>query len=168
MVHAWSCSFQRTIIGLLWRSLWWWPPHHCSVPPLPPATFVRLILDLCRNSSSTLIPPTIIILIIAITNQHHALSTAAQPEPHHAPHMFHVLGQSYHTHTNSRGHGFWSPQGLSRIWVSTLQHPSEYKSFVICSILQPYVLLNISLYAYVFICINTQAVVCNLPVQIST
>jgi len=57
MVRAWSCSFQRTIIGRLQQSLWWWPPHHCSVPPLPPATLVGLILDLRRNSSSTLIPP---------------------------------------------------------------------------------------------------------------
>jgi len=40
--------------------------------------------------------------------------------------------------------------------------------FVICSILQPYALLNISLYVYVFICINTQAVVCNSRVRIST
>ena len=37
---------------------WWWPPHHCSVPPLPPATFIRLISELCRNTSSTLLPPT--------------------------------------------------------------------------------------------------------------
>jgi len=56
-------------------------------------------------------------------------STAAQPEPHHAPHTFHVIGQSYHTCTSSWGHGFWSPQGLARIWVSILKHPSEYKSF---------------------------------------
>jgi len=34
------------------------------------------------------------ILIIVITNQHHVLSTTAQPQPHHAPHMFHVPGQS--------------------------------------------------------------------------
>jgi len=69
------------------------------------------------------------ILIIAITNQHHLLSTTAQPEPHHTPHMFHVLGRSYHACTSSWGHGFWSPQGLERIWVSILQHPSEYESF---------------------------------------
>jgi len=56
-----------------------------------------------------------IILIIAITNQHHVLSTAAQPEPHHAPHKFHVVGQSYRACTSSRGHGFQSPQGLARI-----------------------------------------------------
>jgi len=29
-------------------------------------------------------------------------STTAQPEPHHAPHTFHVTGQSYHTHQFSR------------------------------------------------------------------
>jgi len=42
-------------------------------------------------------------------------STTAQPEPHHAPHTFHVLGQSYRARTSSRGHGSWSPQGLVRI-----------------------------------------------------
>ena len=129
MVRAWSHSFQRTIIGWLRQSLQWWPPHHCSVPPLLPATLVRLLLDLHRNSSPTPIPPTICILIIAITNQHHALPTAAQQEPHHAPHTFHVLGQSYCACTSSRGHGPRSPQGLARIWVSILWHPLEYESF---------------------------------------
>jgi len=95
----------------------------------------------------------IIIPIITITNQHHALFTAAQPEPHHAPHMFHVVGQSYSTCTSSRGHGFWSPQGLARIWVSTLWHPLEYKSFhymfhsaTICS--PKYLLICLCLYLY--------------------
>jgi len=50
MVHAQSRSFQRTIKG--------WLPHHCSVPPLPPATLVRLISELPRNTSSTPLPPT--------------------------------------------------------------------------------------------------------------
>jgi len=40
--------------------------------------------------------------------------------------------------------------------------------FVICSILQPYALLAISLYVHVFICINTRVVVCILLLQIST
>jgi len=149
MVHAWSLSFQRTIKGRLWRSLRWWPPHHCSVPPLPLATLIRLISDLCRNSSPTPIPPTICILIIAITNQHHVLSTAAQPEPHHAPHTFHVLGQSYHACTSSRGHGFRSPQGLARIWVSILWHPLEYESFHYMFILLPYAFQVNSLYVHV-------------------
>jgi len=42
-------------------------------------------------------------------------STAAQPELHHAPHTFHVSGQSYCARTSSQGHGFRSPQGLARI-----------------------------------------------------
>jgi len=41
------------------------------------------------------------ILIIVITNQHHVLSTAAQPEPHHAPHTLHVPGQSHCACTSS-------------------------------------------------------------------
>ena len=51
MVRAQSRSFQRTINRWLWRSLQWWPPYHCSVPPLPPATLVRLVSDLSWNSS---------------------------------------------------------------------------------------------------------------------
>jgi len=124
MVRAWSRSFQRTIKGWLRRNLWWWPPHHCLVPLLPPATFVGLISELCQNTSQQTC-----ILIIAITNQHHVLSTAAPPEPHHAPHMFHVSGQSYCACTSSQGHGSRTPRGLERIWVSILRHPLEYKSF---------------------------------------
>jgi len=93
------------------------------------------------------------ILIISITNQHHVPSTTAQPEPHHTPHTFHVSDQSYCTCTSSRGHGSRSPQGLARIWVSILWHPSEYKSFgymfhskTICS--PNYLLICSCLYLY--------------------
>jgi len=89
MVCARSCSFRRTIKGRLRRSLWWWLPHHCSVPPLPPATLVRLILELCWNSSLLQYHQQIYILIIAITNQHHALlyhsTTRAPPRSTHIP-----------------------------------------------------------------------------------
>jgi len=87
--------------------------------------------------------------IISITNQHHVLSTAAQPEPHHAPHMFHVPGQSYRAHTSSRGHESWSPQGLPRIYVGILWHPPEYESPRYMFILLPYALQVNSLYVYV-------------------
>jgi len=87
--------------------------------------------------------------IIAITNQHHVLTTAAQPEPHHAPHTFHVPGQSYCARTSSRGHGLWSPQGLARTYVGTLQHPPEYESPHYMFILLPYALQVNSLYVYV-------------------
>jgi len=50
MVRARSHSFQRIMKGRLQRSLRWWPPHHCSVPPLPPATLIRLISELRRNT----------------------------------------------------------------------------------------------------------------------
>jgi len=153
MVCARSHSFWRTIKGWLWQSLRWWPPHHCSVPPLPPATLVGLVSDLHWNSSLLQYHQQTCILIIAITNQHHVLSTTAQQEPHHTPHTFHVSGQSYHACTSSRGHGFRSPQGLARIWVSILWHPSEYKSFcymfhstTICS--PNYLLICSCLYLY--------------------
>jgi len=57
MVCARSRSFRRTIKGQLRWSLRWWPPHHCSVPPLPPATFIGLISELHRNTPSTPLPP---------------------------------------------------------------------------------------------------------------
>jgi len=80
MVHAQSHSSQRTIIGWLWQSLQWWPPHHCSVPPSSDLYWTSIgILPLLRYHQQIIIP------IIAIANQHHALSTAAQPKPHHAP-----------------------------------------------------------------------------------
>jgi len=93
---------------------------------------------------------TTCILIIVITNQHHVLSTAAQPEPHHAPHMFHVPGQSHCTRTSSRGHESWSPQGLARIYVGIPRHPPEYESPHYMFILLPYALQVNSLYVYVF------------------
>ena len=88
--------------------------------------------------------------IIVITNQHHVLSTTAQPEPHHAPHMFHVPGQSHHACTSSRGHESQSPQGLARIYISILRHPLEYESPCYMFILLPYALQVNSLYVYVF------------------
>jgi len=84
--------------------------HHYHWPPS---------LDLYRSSIGILPPlryhQQTCIPIISITNQHHVLSTTAQPEPHHAPHTFHVPGQSYCACTNSQGHGSRSPQGLARI-----------------------------------------------------
>ena len=155
MVRAQSCSFRRTIKERLWQSLRWWPPHHCSVPPLPPATLFSLILELHWNTSPTPIPPINL----------HSYHCHYQPAPcaiyrsttraHHAPHTFHVSGQSYRACTSSRGHGSWSPQGLVRIWVSILWHPSEYKSFCYMFHSKPYALLTISLYVYVLLCINT-------------
>jgi len=93
--------------------------------------------------------------IIAITNQHHVPSTAAQPEPHHTPHTFHVPGQSYRACTSSRGHGSRSPQGLARISVGILRHPLEYESPHYMFILLPYA-LQINPYMFMFcLCINT-------------
>jgi len=87
---------------------------------------------------------------IPITNQHHVLSTAAQPEPHHAPHSFHVPGQPYRARTSSQGHGSQTPQGLARIYVGILWHPLEYKSPHYMFIILPYALQVNSLYVYVF------------------
>ena len=91
------------------------------------------------------------ILIIVITNQHHVLSTTAQPEPHHAPHTFHVPGQSHRAHTSSRGHELWSPQGPARFYVGILRHHPEYKSPHYMFIPLPYALHNNSLYVYVLL-----------------
>jgi len=91
------------------------------------------------------------ILIIVITNQHHVLSTAAQPEPYHAPHTFHVPGQSHIARTSSRGHESQSPQGPARIYVGILRHHPEYKSPCYMFILLPYALHDNSLYVYVLL-----------------
>ena len=91
------------------------------------------------------------ILIIVTTNQHHVLSTAAQPEPHHAPHTFHVPGQSHCACTSSRGHELRSPQGLARFYVGILQHHPEYKSPHYMFIQLPHALHNNSLYVYVLL-----------------
>ena len=135
MVHARSRSFQRTIKGRLWRSLRWWPPHHCSVPPLPPATFIGLISELRRNTPSTLLPPKQLAFLsfFVITNQHHVLSTAAQPQHHHAPHTFHVPGQSHRARISlevmSRGH-HKDLRGFTSASFGTIRNTSL---LVICS-----------------------------------
>ena len=92
---------------------------------------------------------TTCITIIAITNQHHVLSTAAQPEPHHTPHTFHVLGQSHCARTCSWGHELRSPQGPARIYIGILWHHPEYESPCYLFILLPYALQVNSLYVYV-------------------
>ena len=94
---------------------------------------------------------TTCILIIVIMNQHHVLSTAAQPEPHHALHMFHVPGQSHCACTSSRGHESRSPQGPVRIYLGILQHHLEYESPCYMFILLPYALHDNSLYFYVLL-----------------
>jgi len=57
-------------------------------------TYIGAPSEYSLHSATT---KTTCILIIVITNQHRVLSTAAQPQPHHAPHTFHVPGQSHHT-----------------------------------------------------------------------
>jgi len=73
------------------------------------------------------------ILIIVITNQHHVLSTAAQPQPHHAPHTFHVPGQSHRARTSlevmSRGH-HKDLRGFTSASFGTIRNMSP---LVICS-----------------------------------
>ena len=72
----------------------------------------------------------------------------------HAP-VLEVMGFGHHKDLQ----GFESAS-FGTLWSTSI--------FIICSILQPYALLTISLYVHVFICINTQVVVCILLVQIST
>jgi len=118
----------------------------------PRQTYIRALSEYFLYSDTT---NETCIPIIVINNQHHVLSTAAQPEPHHAPHMFHVPGQSHHARTSSRGHESWSPQGLVTIYVGILQHPPEYESPYYMFILLPYALQVNSLYVYVLSLYNT-------------
>jgi len=56
--------------------------HHYHRPPLSDLYWSSVgILPYSNTTNKTCI------LIIVITNQHHVLSTAAQPEPHHATHI---------------------------------------------------------------------------------
>jgi len=95
---------------------------------------------------------TTCIFIIVITNQHHVLSTAAQPEPHHAPCMFHVPGQSHRACTSSQGHESWPPQGLAKFYIGTIWNTSL---LIICSFYY-HMLFTITPYMFMFsFCINT-------------
>jgi len=111
-------------------------------------TYIRAPSEYFLHSATT---NTTCILIIVITNQHHVLFTAAPPQPHHAPHMFHVPGQSHCARTSSWGHESRSPQGPARIYVGILRHHPEYKSPHIMFILLLYALHNNSLYVYVLL-----------------
>jgi len=113
-------------------------------------------LELCRNSSSTLIPPT----------NHHSYHCHYQPAPcttlpqnNQSPTMLHTCSMSQANHIahapvlKVMGFGCHKDlQGFESAFFGTLQSMSL---FVICSILQPYALPIISLYVYVFLCINT-------------
>jgi len=155
MVRAWSCSFQRTIKGQLRRSLRWWPPHHCSVPPLPPATLVGLISELCRNTSSTPLPPTKPAFLSL------SLPTSTMcflPQHNHSPpcstHIPCSRPITSRTH-QSRGHESWSPQGPARIYIGILRHHPEYESPYYMFILLPYA-FTITPFMFMFcLCINT-------------
>ena len=169
MVCAQSHSFWRTIKGWLRQSLQLWPPHHCSVPPLPLATLIGIISDLHRISSPTPIPPTNL----------HSYHCHYQPAPcatllqhNQSPIMLHTHSMSQANHIahapvlEVMGFGCHKDlQGFESASFGTLRSTSL---FVICSILQPYALLTISLYVHVLICINNQVVVCILLVWIST
>jgi len=123
--------------------------HHYHRPPLLDLYWSSIgILPYSNTTNKTCI------LIIVITNQHQVLSTAAQPQPHHAPHTFHVPGQSHHTRTSSRGHESRSPQGPVRIYVGILRHHPEYESPCYMFILLPYA-FTITPFIFMFcLCIN--------------
>jgi len=121
--------------------------HHYHRPPS--SDLYRSSVGILPHSNTT---NQTCILIIVITNQHHVLSTAAQPQPHHAPHMFHVPGQSYRACTSFRGHESRSPQGPARIYVGILRHHLEYESPCYMFIL----LFTFTPYMFMFcLCINT-------------
>jgi len=169
MVHARSCSFQRTIKGQLQRSLRWWLPHHCSVPPLPPATLVRLISELCQNTSSTPIPPTKpAFLSLSLTTS----TMCYLPQHNQSPTMLRTCSMFQANHIThapvlevmSRGHhkDLWRYTSAS---FSTLQNTSL---LIICSFYY-HMLFKLTPYMFMFChCIILQFVVCILLVWIST
>ena len=118
----------------------------------PHQTYIGAPSEYFLHSATT---NTTCILIIVITNQHHVFSTAAQPHPHHAPHMFHVLGQSHCAHTSlevmSLGH-HKDLQGFTSASFGTIQNTSL---LVICSFYY-HMLFTLTPYMFMFcLCINT-------------
>ena len=113
--------------------------HHYHWPPLSDLYQSSVgILPLLRYHQQNL-------------HSYHCHYQLAPCEPHHAPHTFHVPGQSHHTRTSSRGHESRSPQGLVRFYVGILRHHPEYESPHYMFILLPYALHNNSLYVYVLL-----------------
>jgi len=118
----------------------------------PCRTYIGALSEYFLHSVTT---NTTCILIIVITNQHHVLSTAAQPEPHHAPHTFHVPGQSHRACTSlkvmSRGH-HKDLQGFMSASFGTIRNTSL---LVICSFYY-HMLFTLTPYMFMFcLCINT-------------
>jgi len=118
----------------------------------PRRTYIGAPLEYFPYSDTT---NTTCILIIVITNQHHVLSTAAQPQPHHAPHTFHVPGRSHRAHTSlevmSLGH-HKDPRGFMSASFGTIQNTSP---LAICSFFY-HMLFTITPYMFMFcLCINT-------------
>ena len=127
--------------------------HHYHRPPS--SDLYRSSVGIPLHSATT---KTTRILIIVITNQHHVLSTAAQPQPHHAPHTFHVPGQSYHTRTSlevmSLGH-HKDPRGFTSASFGTIRNTSL---LVICSFYY-HMLFTITPYMFMF-CFSINTPVC--------
>jgi len=121
----------------------------------PRRTYIGAPSEYFLHSATT---KTTCILIIVITNQHHVLSTTAQPQPHHAPHTFHVPGQSHCAHTSlevmGRGH-HKDLQGFTSASFGTIQNTSL---LVICSFYY-HMLFTITSYMFMF-CLYINTPVC--------
>ena len=118
-------------------------------------TYIGAPSEYSLHSATT---KTTCILIIVITNQHHALSTAAQPQPHHAPHTFHVPGQSHRARTSlevmSLGH-HEDLQGFTSASFGTIRNTSL---LTICSFYY-HMLFTITPYMFMF-CFSINTLVC--------
>jgi len=121
----------------------------------PRRTYIRAPSEYFLHSATT---NTTCILIIVITNQHHVLSTAAQPQPHHAPHTFHVPGQSHRTCTSlevmSRSH-HKDLRGFMSASFGTIRNTSL---LVICSFYY-HMLFTITPFMFMF-CFSINTPVC--------
>jgi len=141
MVCAWSHSFRKNNH----RTALMESPMMATLPIVQYNPYHQpASLDLYWTSVGihfpTLLPP----------ENHHSYHCHCQPAPHaihrstprapQAPCMFHVTGLSHHACTSSQGHEFQLSQGLLRIWVSTLWHPSEYEPF--CNMFHNYHMLS--------------------------
>jgi len=168
MVHARSSSFWRTIKGQLRWSLQWCHLTivQCHLYHRPPSLdLYRTSIGILPYSDTTNIPaflslplPTSTMCHLLQHNQSPTtLHTRSMSQTNHIAHapVLEVMGLGCHKDLRR-----FESASFGTLWSTSL--------FIICSILQPYALLTISLYVHAFICINTQVVVCISLVQIST
>ena len=158
MVHAWSCSFQknnhRMAPMMATSPIVQYHPYH------QPALSEFILYSATTRKSSFLslpLPTSTMCYLLQHTQSPTKLHTCFMLQAYHTTHTPALKVMSFGYHKVFQG---FESVLFGIHWSMSL--------FVICSISLPYAFQDNSLYVYVSFCINTQAVVCSLPVRIST